>query len=191
MTATMIRLTLKYTRHNPPTTTISRRRKPRQRHVLHSTHYQCGTDHGTVRPPQTQSPLCAFVPLVLANLATGRLSLQHHLQGPNLTASTACAAGSHAIGDAMQCIHCQYNRADIMLAGDACIDPLSLNGFCRLRALSANTTIPPKTASRPFDRWGGRVSTGRTGARTHSPGTVFGGRSRRIRRFGRRVMRIT
>ena len=93
-----------------------------------------------------------FVPLVLSNSAAGRLSLRYHLQGPNLTASTACAAGSHAIGDAMQCI--QYNRADIMLAGgtEACIDPLSLNGFCRLRALSTTPDIPPEAASRPFDR---------------------------------------
>lgn len=91
-----------------------------------------------------------FVPKVLANSAAGRLSLQHQLKGPNHSATTACAAGSHAIGDAMRCI--QYDNADIMLAGgtEACIDPLSIAGFCRLRALS--TSFPPEEASRPFDR---------------------------------------
>ena len=91
-----------------------------------------------------------FVPKVLANSAAGRLSLEYHLRGPNHSASTACAAGAHAIGDAMRCI--EYNNADIMLAGgaEACIDPLSVAGFCRLRALS--TSFEPDKASRPFDR---------------------------------------
>jgi len=91
-----------------------------------------------------------FVPKVLANSAAGRLSLEYNLGGPNLAASTACAAGAHAIGDAMRCI--QYNNADVMLAGGAesCIDPLSMAGFCRLRALS--TSFPPGESSRPFDR---------------------------------------
>lgn len=91
-----------------------------------------------------------FVPKVLANSAAGRLSLEYGLQGPNHSVSTACAAGSHAMGDAMRCI--QYGNADIMLAGgaEACIDPISMAGFCRLRALS--TGLPPDESSRPFDK---------------------------------------
>jgi 3-oxoacyl-[acyl-carrier-protein] synthase II len=91
-----------------------------------------------------------FIPKVLSNSAAGRLSIEFHLQGPNHSVSTACAAGSHAIGDAMRNI--QFNAADICLAGGAesCIDPLSLAGFCRLRALS--TAFAPQESSRPFDR---------------------------------------
>jgi 3-oxoacyl-[acyl-carrier-protein] synthase II len=91
-----------------------------------------------------------FIPKVLTNSAAGRLSLEYQLRGPNLSPSTACAASSHAIGDAMRCI--QHNSADVMLAGgaEACIDPLSMAGFCRLRALS--TSFSPGESSRPFDK---------------------------------------
>jgi 3-oxoacyl-[acyl-carrier-protein] synthase II len=92
-----------------------------------------------------------FVPKVLGNSAAARVSLLYGLRGSNWTASTACAAGSHAIGDAARCI--QTGQADIMLAGGAesCIDPLSLAGFCRLRALSTAFNEDPAAASRPFD----------------------------------------
>ena len=92
-----------------------------------------------------------FVPKVLSNSAAGRLSIEHGLLGPNHSASTACAAGSHAIGDAMRNI--QMGSADVMLAGgaEACLDPLSMAGFCRLKALSTNWQNSPEHASRPFD----------------------------------------
>ena len=92
-----------------------------------------------------------FVPKVLSNSAAGRLSLSLGLMGPNHTASTACAAGAHALGDAMRCI--QYGDADVMLAGgaEACIDPLSMGGFCRLKALSTGFNDTPGQSSRPFD----------------------------------------
>jgi 3-oxoacyl-[acyl-carrier-protein] synthase II len=93
-----------------------------------------------------------FVPKVLTNSASGRLSLHYGLRGPNHAVSTACAAGTHALGDALRCI--QYNNADIIIAGGAesCIDPLSMAGFCRLKALSTSFSSDPSKASRPFDQ---------------------------------------
>jgi 3-oxoacyl-[acyl-carrier-protein] synthase II len=92
-----------------------------------------------------------FVPKVLCNSASSRVSLQYKLQGPNLAPSTACAAGGHAIGEAMRCI--QYGDADIMVAGgaEACIDPISMGGFARLKALSTKYNDNPLISSRPFD----------------------------------------
>lgn len=92
-----------------------------------------------------------FIPQVLANSAAGRLSLEFGLRGPNLAPSTACAASSHAIGDAFRLI--QSGATDLMLAGgsEASIEPLGLAGFCRLRALSTSFNDRPKEASRPFD----------------------------------------
>ncbi|KAG7346175.1 3-oxoacyl-synthase [Nitzschia inconspicua] len=93
-----------------------------------------------------------FIPKVLTNSAAGRLSLEFGLKGPNLAPSTACAAGSHAIGDAFRAI--QYGTADVMLAGgaEASIEPLGMAGFCRLRALSTGFNNSTEQASRPFDK---------------------------------------
>ena len=90
-----------------------------------------------------------FIPKVLTNSASGRLSLEFGLKGPNLATSTACAAGTHAIGDGFRAI--QYGTIDLCLAGgsEASIEPIGLAGFCRLRALSTNTI--PEISSRPFD----------------------------------------
>ena len=92
-----------------------------------------------------------LVPTILGNSASSRIAIQYGLRGPNVSATTACAAGSHAIGDAVRYI--QSNMADIMIAGgaEACIDPLSLIGFHRLRALSTQYNDTPEIASRPFD----------------------------------------
>ena len=74
------------------------------------------------------------------------------LQGPNRTVSTACAAGAHAIGDALRSI--QNGDANVMICGgsESSIDPVSIAGFARMRALSTRFNDEPKRASRPFDR---------------------------------------
>lgn len=92
-----------------------------------------------------------MIPAVLANLAAGHVSIRYGLKGPITCPTTACAAGTNAIGDAFRMIRDGY--ADLMITGgvEAAVTPLSVAGFNAMRALSTKNDEPEK-ASRPFDK---------------------------------------
>lgn len=98
--------------------------------------------------PRRVSPF--LVPMLIANMASGYISIVLGLKGPNTTVVTACATGTHAIGDAGRII--QRGDADVMLAGgtEAPFTPIAVAGFCAAKALSTRNHEPEK-ASRPFD----------------------------------------
>ncbi len=91
-----------------------------------------------------------FIPMLIINLASGNVSIKFGAKGPNSAAVTACASGSHSIGDSFKII--QRGDADVMIAGgtEAVITPLGIGGFAVMKALSTRNDEPEK-ASRPFD----------------------------------------
>ena len=100
--------------------------------------------------PRRISPF--FIPGSLINLASGLISINFGLKGPNSAVVTACSTGSHAIGDAARII--MMDDADVMVAGgaEACISRLGIAGFIACKALSHNFNDTPKAASRPYDK---------------------------------------
>lgn len=100
------------------------------------------------RGPDRVSPF--FIPMLIANMASGLISMRYKAKGPNSAVVTACATGNHAIGDAFKII--QRGDADVMIAGgaEAIITPLTFAGFCSMKAMSTRNDDPQK-ASRPFD----------------------------------------
>lgn len=92
-----------------------------------------------------------FIPMVIPNMPSGHISMQIGSKGPNLTLTTACAAGTHAVGEAFR--HIQYGMCDIVVAGgaEAVICPLGVAGFSAMKALSSRNDAPEQ-ASRPFDK---------------------------------------
>jgi len=102
-------------------------------------------EHG----PKKVSPF--FIPMLIANMAPGQISIAFGAKGPNMAIETACAAGTHAIGDAFKLI--QSGVADVMITGgvEAATTPLGVSGFNAMRAISTRNDEPER-ASRPFDR---------------------------------------
>jgi len=100
------------------------------------------------RGPSRVSPF--FAPMMIVNMASGIVSIQVGARGPNFSVVSACATGGHAVGEAARII--QHGDADAMICGgsEAAITPLSLAGFCNMKALSLRNDEPAR-ASRPFD----------------------------------------
>lgn len=98
--------------------------------------------------PARVSPL--FVPLMISNMAAGNVSIQFGLKGKSINVVTACATGTHSIGEAYRSIQC--NDADVMIAGgtESAVTPLGIAGFSALTALSFSED--PLRASIPFDK---------------------------------------
>ncbi|MCC3373048.1 beta-ketoacyl-ACP synthase II [Cohnella sp. REN36] len=98
--------------------------------------------------PRRVSPF--FIPMMIANMASGQVSIATGAKGPNTAAVTACATGTHSIGDSYKMI--QRGDADVMICGgaEATIRPIAVAGFSNMRAMSTRNDEPEK-ASRPFD----------------------------------------
>ncbi|HNX90568.1 MAG TPA: beta-ketoacyl-ACP synthase II [Candidatus Omnitrophota bacterium] len=111
----------------------------------HRKYLEAGPEKG----PHKMSPF--LIPMLIVNMASGIVSIELGLKGPNSAAVTACATATHCIGDAFRII--QRGNAEIMLAGgsEAAITPMGFGGFCALTALTSRND-DPKKASRPFDR---------------------------------------
>jgi 3-oxoacyl-[acyl-carrier-protein] synthase II len=91
-----------------------------------------------------------FIPMFIADIAAGIVSMMFNAKGPNYATVSACATSAHAIGDAYRTI--QYGDADIMITGgaEATVTPMAIGGFANMKALSERNDSP-ETASRPFD----------------------------------------
>lgn len=99
--------------------------------------------------PRHISPF--FIPMMISDIAPGRISMKYGLKGPNYATTSACATSSHAIGDAFMLI--QRGDAEVMMTGgaEAAVCPMGIGGFNAMKALSTRNDAPEK-ASRPFDK---------------------------------------
>jgi 3-oxoacyl-[acyl-carrier-protein] synthase II len=93
-----------------------------------------------------------FIPMLIINLAPGHISIKYGAKGPNISSVSACATGTHSIGDAYHII--KRGDADAMIAGgtESTVTPLGIGGFAVMKALSDSRNDDPTRASRPFDR---------------------------------------
>ena len=99
--------------------------------------------------PRKISPF--FIPKVISNLAPGHIAIRHGAKGVNWTPTSACASGTHAIGEASQMIRRGIQEAMIAGGSESAITPLGVGGFAAMKALSTRNDEPER-ASRPFDR---------------------------------------
>jgi 3-oxoacyl-[acyl-carrier-protein] synthase II len=101
------------------------------------------------RGPKRITPF--FIPMVIPNMPSGHISMVLKTKGPNLTLTTACAAGTHAVGEAYR--HIKYGSSDMIITGgtEAVVCPLGISGFSAMKALSTRNDSPQE-ASRPFDK---------------------------------------
>jgi 3-oxoacyl-[acyl-carrier-protein] synthase II len=99
--------------------------------------------------PRKISPF--FIPKVISNLAPGQIAIRHGAKGINLTPTSACASGTHAIGEAYHLIRRGLQDAVITGGAESAITPLAVGGFAAMKALSTRNSEPER-ASRPFDR---------------------------------------
>ena len=92
-----------------------------------------------------------MVPMMIVNMASGLISIEYSLEGPNFAIVSACATAANSVGEAWRMI--RYGEAEIFLAGgcEAVVCPLGIGGFCSMRAMSTRND-QPEAASRPFDR---------------------------------------
>jgi 3-oxoacyl-[acyl-carrier-protein] synthase II len=93
-----------------------------------------------------------FIPMLIINLAPGHISIKYGAKGPNISSVSACATGTHSIGDAYHII--ARGDADAMIAGgtESVVTPLGIGGFAVMKALTDSRNDDPKRASRPFDK---------------------------------------
>ena len=108
-------------------------------------------NHGKLLERGPRRVSAFFIPQMVVNMASGMVSMRFGARGPNMCVVTACAAGTHSIGEAFRLV--QRGDADLMIAGgsEAAIRPLGVAGFAAMRALSQRNDEPQR-ASRPFDR---------------------------------------
>ncbi|MEA3331208.1 MAG: beta-ketoacyl-ACP synthase II [Campylobacterota bacterium] len=101
------------------------------------------------RGPRRISPF--FIPSALVNMLAGFVSIEHGTKGPNLSSVTACAAGTHAISEAVKTIMCDGADKMLVVAAESAITGAGVGGFAAMKALSTRND-DPKTSSRPFDK---------------------------------------
>ncbi|TJX65198.1 beta-ketoacyl-[acyl-carrier-protein] synthase II [Soehngenia saccharolytica] len=99
--------------------------------------------------PSRVSPF--FIPMMISNMAAGQIAISFNIKGPSMTITTACASGTHAIGEAFRMIKLGVIDAAVTGGTEAAISPMAVAGFSSMKALSTRNDEPQK-ASRPFDK---------------------------------------